>query len=212
MENKAVPDLGRSKRKKKFVVNKNTLIYVIFQISILSIILLFPVFYQSLLAYKSTLLALCTLVLFAGIIVYLSIRLLILVIDCMGSGKHAKPLEDDVPLNKRTSLQRMIEFLTISLWTFIFKLFHPFVAALVWWQGYKLMEGNVFSLGEIEGTAMMIEALVYFVFIILLLLLSRPCWSYGLLNRSKSVLSYEENVIITKGKTMLRLRKNRKAY
>jgi hypothetical protein len=101
VDNKLVPQLGRCRKRKHVIVTKKTLLFVIFQISILSIILLFPVFSQSLLAYRSTLFALCTLFLFGGILVYLTIRLVMVVCDWRASGKHAKKVDYDtrfVPL------------------------------------------------------------------------------------------------------------------
>ena len=175
----SVIELRRNRKRKQVVVNKKTLIYVIFQISILSIILLIPVFAHSLLAYTSTLLSLCTLFLFGGTIVYLAIRLVTVVSDCFGSGKHAAEgiASDSRPL-KNPLWSDLGGVAIVLMWAIILKLFHPFISALVWWQGYKLMGGKGFSLGTIEGTVTVVESFTYFSMVVILLLLSRSYWNY----------------------------------
>lgn len=181
MSDKLVTGLRRNRKKKSYAVNKKTLVSVISLISVLSIMLLLPVFSQSLLAYASTLLSLCTLFLFGGIIVYLAIRLVMVVSDWMGSGKHAG---ERTPLSRGSRPMKIPLWwdfggvAIILMWAFILKLFHPFVTTLVWWQGYKLMGGKDFSLGTIEGTVTMVECFAYFGIAIFLLLLSRFYWSY----------------------------------
>ena len=177
--------LRRKRKEKNVAVSKKTLICVISLISALSIILLLPLFSQSLLAYASTLLSLSTLFLFGGMIVYLAIRLLMMLGDWNGSGKHAADsvkfsrLEngelDPQPI-KSTVWWDLGGIVVISMWAFILKLLYPFFITMIWWQGYKLMGGKGFSLGTIEGTIRMVEYLVYFGIAVFLILLSRHYW------------------------------------
>ncbi len=181
MRDTLVTSLRRNPKKKRYTVNKRTLISVISLISILSIILLLPVFSQSLLAYVSTLLSLCTVFLFGGIIVYLTIRLVMVVSDWLASGKHG---EEHTSLGKGSRPSKIPLWwdfggvIIILMWALILKLFYPFVTTLVWWQGYKLMSGKAFSLGTIEGTVTMVEYFTYFGIAIFLLLLSQCYWRY----------------------------------
>lgn len=189
MQGEVVSGLRRRQKKNTLVVKKRTLIYVIFQISIVSIILLLPMFSPSLLAHQHTLLALCTLFLFGGGVVYLAIRSLMMVSDWLGSGKHAiKPMATSCSKIEGQPLEKTIgkpsfwvclkEVVTVLAWAFLLKLLQPFIAAVVWWQGYKLLEGKVFSLGEIDRMAIMIEYLVYFGIAICLLIIIEPYWHY----------------------------------
>lgn len=192
-------ELRRRRKKHSFVVKKRTLLYVIFQISIVSIILLLPMFSQSLLAHQHTLLALCTLFLFGGCIVYLAIRLLMMVSDWRGCGKHAiKPMTISCPGTdkptenapaKPTVGQCLTEVVSILAWAFMLKLIQPFIVALVWWQGYKLLVGKVFSLGEIDRIATTIEYLVYFGLGVYLLLVIEPYWHYVKGKRAESKIT-----------------------
>lgn len=191
MSDNAVPGSRRLRKKKQVVVNKKTLIYVIFQISILSIILLFPVFSQSVLAHTNTLFALGTLFSFGGIIVYLSIRLMMTISDWMGRGKHVRVVDGDMPTKERLFLRGLGGAVMMAIWAFILHLLHPFFVTMVWYQGYQLMEGNDFSLGEVAGTTQMIEWVVYFGIILFLLLLSRSYWSWGRIRGNKSDLPAE---------------------
>lgn len=190
MSDKSVTELRRNRKKKSDGVNKKKLISVISLLSVLSMMLLLPVFSQSLLAYTSTLLSLCTLLLFSGIIAYLTIRLVIVISDWMGSGKHAvesiqapgkeanqcTPVSGSCPM-KNSLWSDLGGVASILMWAFILKLFQPFVTTLVCWQGYKLMGGKNCSLGTIEGTITAIEGCTYFVMFILILLLSQFYWS-----------------------------------
>jgi len=168
----------RNRKKKKVAVNTRTLAYVIFQISIVSIILLLPVFSQSLGVHMSTLLALGTLFLFGGLIVYLALRLVMMVSDWMGSGKHTKGRNSGAYSDKISFLSGLKRVLLISAWIFVLKLWHPFIVAMIWWQGYKLMEGKVFSLAEVKTMVIMIQCMTYFAMGVFVLLLSQPYWGY----------------------------------
>ena len=176
------------KRKQKSVaVSKKTLISVISLISVLSIILLLPVFSQCLMAYASTLLSLSTLFLFGGLIVYLAIRLLMMISDWSGSGKHAADSmkfarQEDGELEPRpiksTVWWDLGGIIILLTWASILNLLYPFVTTMVWCQGYKLMGGKGFSLGAVEGTIMIVEYLTYFGIGIFLLLFGRSYWNY----------------------------------
>lgn len=207
MGEKNISELRRSRRKKKVVVSKKTLLYVIFQISISSIILLLPVFSQSFFAHKSTLIALCTLFFFGGSIVYLALRLLMMVSDWMGSGKHTKTtIASSLPGSgneekavvggsapiKNPFWRDLEGVATILAWAFILKLLQPFFSALIWWQGYKLMEGRNFSLVEVERTTHLIENLVYLGIVIVLLLVSQTYWSTNRSKRSRSQFNAQD--------------------
>lgn len=179
--------LRRKRKTRDVAVNKKTLICVISLISVLSILLLLPVLSGSVMAYASTLLSLCTLFIFGGIIVYLAIHLLMLISDWNGSGKHAADsmkfarLENgelDLQPIKSTVWWDLGGFVVLLLWGFILKLLYPFITTIVWWQGYKLMGGKGFSVGTIEGTITMVEYLTYFSIAAFLLLICRFYWSY----------------------------------
>lgn len=182
-----VTQLRRNRKKKSIVIGKKTLMYVIFQISIFSIILLLPVLSRSFVAYTNTLLSLCTLFLFGAIIAYLSIRLFIMLINGLERGKHAAKLAssskgkgardkqgESVVIDEprlRNSWTRGMEFvLSISAWAFFLYLLQPFITAVLWWQGYKLVEGQAFPLDTIQGTLTMIESSVYFGIVVFLIL------------------------------------------
>lgn len=165
------------------------------------LILLLPALSQFAMAHTGTLLALCTLLLFSGTIIGLSIRLLMMIRQWLAIRQHAvdqirssrretsrgKQDETDAPRLQNSFLRGVESILLISAWAFFLNLVQPFITTLVWWQGYTLLEENICSLATIEGALSMIESWVYFGIIAFLILISWSQWNdwrYGRMNQS----------------------------
>ncbi len=193
-----VTQLRRKRKKKSIVIQHKTLLYVIFQISICSIMLLIPVLSQSFVEYINTLLSLCTLFFFGGMVVYLSIRLVILFSDWVGKGKHAmganhSAVQDES--SRKNSVGLMIEnILSIAMLVFLLILIEPFITAVIWWQGYKLMAGKAVSLVSITETFTFIEYLVQFGMIGFLILIIKGMFTRGALPKGLRKMTFMRRV------------------
>lgn len=190
--------LRRDRKKRRVVTNRKKARYTMMAVSLLSLVLLVSAPPQIV----TVLLALCTLLLFIGTIIGLPICLVIkirkwLVIRKCGieevrssgcetsSCKQGSAVMPNAPRLKKPFLRVVESIVSISAWAFFLQLMEPFITALVWWQGYTLLEEDVFSIVTIEGTLDMVEFLVYFGIVTFLILISWSKWNdwrYGKLN------------------------------
>jgi len=200
-----VTQLRQNRKKKRIVINKKLVVSAICALGVVSLVLLLPVLSQSFITHASTLLALGTLLLFGGIIVALAVGLLLKLSHWlsdrkyakaevaaarreMASGQQAETMVIDAPRLQHSFLRGLESLLSISAWAFFLNLLQPFITSVVWWQGYKLMAGQAFSLHTIEATLTMIEMSAYFGIAVFLILFSWSRWNYyryGRLNRRK---------------------------
>ena len=201
-----VTQLRRCRKKNSVIITKKLVVACMLITSVVSLLLLIAVLPQSMIAHASTLLALCTLLLFGGVIAGLFVSLLLkfsrwlrnrksarAVIQLarreMASERQARTMVLDKPHLQHSFFRVLESLLSISAWAFFINLMQPFITAILWWQGYKLMFDKAFSLATIEGTLIMIENSVYFGIAVYLILLSWSEWNYyryGRLNRRKA--------------------------
>lgn len=198
-----VTQLRKDRKKNHLIVKRKILFRSIVALSGILFVLLLPVLSHPLVAHESTFLAACTLLLFSSIIIGLTIRLVKKFNLWLAGRKHAlkeiRSAQDETacgkidelmlskkPRLKKTFLPGLESILTIFAWAFFLSLAQPFMTAILWWQGHKLMEGKAFSLEMMEKILIMMESFVYFGIIVFLILLSWSQWNdwrYGRLNR-----------------------------
>ena len=131
---------------KSAVINKKLAIHCTLTMIALSFMLLIPVLSETFITLACKLLALCTVLLFGGIVVGLSVSLLIKFSHWLRNRKHvmadgmqAEPMVIDAPRLQHSFLRVLESLLSISAWAFFLNLMQPFFTAIVWWLGYKLL-------------------------------------------------------------------------
>lgn len=200
-----VTQLRKNRKQKNSTIDSTMLFRFIIGLGGISCVLVLLTLFQPFRVNGSTLLAVCTLLLFSAAIVGLTIQLLKNFTlwltgrkramkeiqraqDETASDKQQEVMIIDEPRLQNSFFRGVESVVSISAWAFFLNLIQPFITAILWWQGYKLLEGKAFSLATIEGTLMLIESTVYFGILVFLILFSWSRWNYwryGRLNRRR---------------------------
>lgn len=194
----------RSRKDKRITARKKTWIFNTMIVIIVFLILLFPVLSQTVITTSGTISALFTMLLFASIMTWLTIRFVRVLALWMRGVSYgmeevrASRLETtggklvegdmviDAPRLQKKNISRGLESIVlITAWTFFLYLLQPFITAVLWWQGYQLIAGNAFSFASVEGTFTILESSVYFGIFVFLVLLSWSEWNYWRYGRLK---------------------------
>jgi len=203
-----ITQLRQNRKKKKSYIKKKLVIICMLITVALAALFINSASFQpvSVSALSTTLAAFCTLLLFGGILVGLSIGTVRSFRDGLrnrncaieqiqsargetASGEQAKTTVTDPPHLQHSFVRGLESVLSIVVWAFFLKLLQPFLTAILWWQGYKLMAGKAFSLNTIKTTFVLIETFAYAGILISLLLFSWSRWNYyryGRLNHHKA--------------------------
>lgn len=196
MDQISLIQLRRKHKKRRVVVKRKIRTRTILAVVAFSLVLLVPILSQSGIALSSLLLAVCTLLLFSGIIVGLPIYLLAKIRLWLVIRKYAAE-DGKLAQSKRVGAQRsknsfwrgLESIFLVSAWAFFLYLMQPFITAFIWWQGYKLLEENLFTVDVIEGVLDKVDAGVYFGMIIFIINFSWSEWNhwyYGKANRQQA--------------------------
>jgi len=203
-----ITQLRQNRKKKRSYLKKKLVISCVLIIIVLAALFINSAPFQAVSgsALTARLAALCTLILFGGILVGFSIGAVRSFCEGLrnrkcaieqiqsargetASGEQAETMVRNAPHLQNSFVRGLESVVSIVVWAFILKLLQPFLTAILWWQGYKLMAGKALSLNTIKTAFALIEIFAYAGILIFLLLFSWSRWNYyryGRLSRHKA--------------------------